>query len=145
MAVALTVSPCRGHLNLLYQPYPDLYVDATLYVCFLEYLLGRLPGPLILLHDQAPIHKGPLLEALCAAHPRLDLYYLPIYAPELNPAEWLWGYSKGHRLENYAPADVPELLEAVCYCLEDIRHDQMLLRSFLAATPLSWDGLTVFF
>lgn len=145
MAAAVTLSPIRGHLNLRYQPYPDMYVDSALYVCFLAYLLEHMPGPLILLHDQAPIHKGPLLEAFCAAHPRLELYYFPIYAPELNPAEGVWGYSKGHPLANYAPADVPELLETLCCCLEDVRHDQMLLRSCLAATPLSWDGLTLFF
>ena len=34
---------------------------------------------------------------------RLALEFLPAYAPELNPVEYLWGYWKHHELPNFCP------------------------------------------
>jgi transposase len=40
---------------------------------------------------------------------RLLTEYLPSYAPELNPVEYLWGYWKHHALPNFCPDDLTEL------------------------------------
>jgi transposase len=31
---------------------------------------------------------------------QIHLEYLPAYAPELNPVEYIWGYCKQHELPN---------------------------------------------
>ena len=44
------------------------------------------------LWDNGPNHKGDPLRAVRAAYPRLDIEWLPPYAPELNPVERVWLY-----------------------------------------------------
>ena len=146
VAAALTLSPARGHVSLYYRTYPNQYVTAAVYADFLrQRLLARVPGPLVLVHDGGSMHKGDPLRALCGDFPRLDLNLLPPYAPELNPPEHLWNFEKDKELCNFVPRDVRELDRVVDEHLRDVRHDQHRLRSFFAATPLPWDGLTVFF
>lgn len=140
-AAALTLSPRRGHVTLYYQTYRDLYVDAEVYAYFLRTLLRQLHTPAILLHDRGNMHRGPFVRAVQQANPRLLLIEpLPPYAPELNPAEGVWNDTKDKRLANFVPREVPELDEAVCHCLEEVRHDQDKLRSFFFATPLPWNA-----
>lgn len=145
MAAALTISPRRGHLGLYFQSYPNQYVDASRYSDFLRrVLLWHMPHPLVVVQDQGTMHKGPLLRELAADFPRLDLNMLPAYAPELNPTEQLWNHAKYQQLSNFAAMSVTDLNEAVCDCLEAAKADQRRLRSFFAATPLPWDGVTIF-
>jgi hypothetical protein len=149
VAAALTLSPLRGHVGLHYQSHPDRYVDAPLYADFLRRLLWRAgeAHPLVVVHDRGNMHRGDPMRQLCRdfGPGRLDLNFLPPYAPELNPTEQLWNFGKDKELSNYVPMDVGELNSTVERCLAEVRHDQDRLRSFFAATPLPWDGLTVFF
>lgn len=148
VAAALTLSPARGHVSLYYQTYPNQYVNGAAYAQFLRRtVLPRLPAhrPVVLVHDGGSMHKGDDLRALCAACPRLDVEPLPPYAPELNPVEGLWNFEKDKELSNFVPQDVRQLNATVDDHLKAVRHDQSRLRSFFAATPLPWDGLTVFF
>ena len=146
VAAALTLSPERGRLGLHYQTYPDGYVDAAAYAAFLRRsVLRSFRGPVVLVHDQGGMHKGPHLRALAADHPRLDMHFLPPYAPEFNPAEPLWKHAKVDELGNYVPLDVPQLDRAIHGCLDEVSQDQPRLRSFFATAELPWDGLTGLF
>jgi transposase len=141
VAAAVTLSPARGRVGLRYATFPDAYVDGEAYAAFVRAVLLRdVRGPVVLLHDRGNMHRGPFVRALCADHPRLSIDPLPPYAPELNPVEPAWNYAKDKRMANYPPADVPTLEARVCECLEEARHDQDRLRSFLVSTPLSWAG-----
>lgn len=148
LAAALTLSPAQGHVSLYFQTYPSQYVNGELYAQFLRTaVLRRLPAhrPVVLVHDQGSMHKGDPLRALCRDCPRLDVNPLPPYAPELNPVEQLWNFEKDKELSNFVPQDVRQLNETVESHLHRLRHDQHRLRSFFSATPLPWEGLTVFF
>jgi transposase len=70
--------------------------------------LRHLRGPIILLWDRGSIHRGPPIEAVCQAHPRLHLEKFPAYAPELNPTEQVWNDFKG-RTANSLLRDTREL------------------------------------
>ena len=39
----------------------------------------------------------------------IHLEFLPPYAPELNPVEYLWAHWKHHELANFCPKDFAEL------------------------------------
>lgn len=145
VAAALTLSPARGRVSLRYQTYPDQYVDNELYAHFLRNLLWHVPGDLVLLHDGGNMHKGPPIRAVAADFPRLHVYCLPPYAPELNPPEYLWTYEKYHRLANFVPMDVPQIENTVCAELEEVRHDHRRLKSFFASSPLPWNNTTLVF
>jgi DDE superfamily endonuclease len=57
---------------------------------FLQHLLRHLRGPVALLWDRGPIHRRREVRAFVRAHPRLHVHEFPAYAPELNPAEYVW-------------------------------------------------------
>jgi hypothetical protein len=149
VAAALTLSPTRGHVSLRYQTYPNRHVNAPVYAGFLRHILWHTPAsrPLVVVHDRGNMHRGDAMRELCRdfGPERLDLNFLPPYAPELNPTEHLWNFEKDKELSNFVPTDAGELNMTVEHCLEEVRHDQHRLRSFFAATPLPWHGLTIFF
>ena len=58
-------------------------------------LLRHLPGKLLVVWDGLPAHRARLVsEFIRAQRGRLAIERLPGYAPELNPAEYIWGYWK---------------------------------------------------
>jgi transposase len=51
--------------------------------------------PLMLILDNLPAHKGPLVRAYVdSLKGKLQLHYLPGDAPELNPDELVWSHVK---------------------------------------------------
>ncbi|RKY20145.1 MAG: hypothetical protein DRP62_08755 [Planctomycetota bacterium] len=61
---------------------------------------------------------------------RVDIEWLPPYAPELNPVEQVWNYSKYSQLANFIPDDIDNLPEEVDSSLRYQAGQQNLLRSF---------------
>lgn len=61
---------------------------------------------------------------------RLVLEFLPAYAPELNPVEYLWGYWKQHELPNLCPEDFAELSEEARQALKRMRRRPRLITTF---------------
>ena len=141
---ALTLSPTRGHAGLYFQTYPNAFVNNDLYALFLRsVLLWHIRGPLVLVHDNGGMHKGDPIREVEAGFPRLHLHWLPPYAPELNPPEYLWTHTKNYELANFVPLDVPQIDRTVVSMLNDISGDQQRLRSFFLASPLPWNDTTL--
>src|ERR1700681_2080346 len=61
---------------------------------------------------------------------RLALDYLPAYAPELNPVEYIWGYWKHHELPNFCPHDFSQLSYHARHTLRRMRRRPMLVTAF---------------
>jgi transposase len=139
IVAALCRSPERGHVRLSYEIFPDLYVDNFRYADFLrEKVIGYLRGPVVLLHDRGTIHRGDWMEDLLEDVHRLEVHELPPYAPELNPVEQLWNWSKDKELANFLPADIDQLTIASQHTMESASHDQHRLQTFFDAVPLKW-------
>jgi putative transposase len=100
---------------------------------FLRALLRHLRGHIILLWDRGSIHRGPAIEAVCQAHPRLHLEEFPAYAPELNPTEQVWNDFKG-RTANSLLRDIRELRRRLCTNTRRVRRSQAKLRSFILSS-----------
>jgi len=146
VAAALTLTPVRSRIGLHYQTYPNRYINAQNYTEFLRAsVLRNFRGPVVLVHDQGSMHKGPFLRELAADFPRLTMHFLPSYAPQFNPAEPLWKHSKIDDLGNFTPLGVTDLDEAIHASMDAKGKNQNLLRSFFAATELSWETLTRLF
>ena len=47
-------------------------------------------GRVVLLIDNAPWHRGKLIDEVMAANPHLEFKRLPSYSPQLNPIERFW-------------------------------------------------------
>jgi transposase len=64
-----------------------------------------------------------LLPPARGSHPdRIATTYLPPYAPELNPVEYLWAYWKEHELANFCPKDIWQLGHFASQALRRIRR-----------------------
>jgi len=49
---------------------------------------------IILFVDNVQFHHAKLLKPFLAAHPKLEIRYLPAYSPDLNPVERVWWYMR---------------------------------------------------
>lgn len=131
---AVSVSPKRQRLGLYYQLYQDSIGQRE--VCgFFRHLLRHLRGHVVVLIDNASMHRGGLVRQLAQEHPRLQVEYFPSYAPELNPDEGVWAWTKTN-LANTCPRVVDELIEQILGKLENIRGSQDLLRGCILQSEL---------
>jgi transposase len=71
------------------------------------------------------------------AHPRLRLEEFPAYAPELNPAEYVWAQTD-RALANSAPMDVAQLNGLLRPLVRRIRRAPPLLWACIHASELPW-------
>ncbi len=133
---ALSVSPRRQHLGLYVHWQPTNYHAPEVVTC-LQALLRHLRGPIVLLWDRASIHQGPVVGRFLAAHPRLQVAYFPAYAPELNPAEFVWTQAKG-RLANSAPPDLADLARRLGHATRRLQRSPDLLWACIAMSDLPW-------
>ena len=71
---------------------------------FLSHLLRHIPGKLLIVWDGLPGHRSRMVwDFVRQQRGRLWLEFLPAYAPELNPVEYLWSHWKQHELPNFCP------------------------------------------
>jgi len=136
---ALTVSPRSGRLNLYFDLLPDnANVRGEDVVEFLRQLKERLGGAFTVLWDGSRVHeRSKCVQDFLAAHPEIVAETLPAYAPELNPDELVWGWSKYGRLSNLAAESTDRLRDHVIDELSHLRKRPELLRSFLNKTQLT--------
>jgi len=133
---ALTLSPLRRRRGLYWQTYPRSFVNATRSAEFLRRLLRYLRGPVIVVWDGGPMHKGQAIRQLLHDYPRLSLQRLPPYAPELNPVEALWNHLKYGKLANFLPDDVIQLNAVVRNRLNHAKCSPDRIRSFWESSHL---------
>jgi transposase len=69
---------------------------------------------------------------------RLRVEYLPGYAPELNPVEYIWAYWKQHALPNVCPKDYWSLDDTARRTLKLMRRRPRLITALRQQTELSF-------
>ena len=137
---AVTVSPVRKRCGLSFQLLPDntnAHGEET--VAFLAQLRRRLQGPMTVLWDQSKIHRrSGAVKKYLAKHPEIVTREFPGYAPDANPDEGVRGWTKYHRLPNFAPEDLEELRARLHTELSSLSKRGDLLASFIrhAKIPL---------
>lgn len=133
---ALTISPQRHRLGLYWATLPRDHVNAERAAGLLRGLLRHLRGPVTVVWDGGPMHKGQPIAQVRADFPRLSLERLPPYAPDLNPVEYLWSYLKHAKLANFVPDDVFQLNGVLRRHLANVRTSSSRLKGFLKASGL---------
>jgi transposase len=98
---------------------------------FLGALLRHIPGPLLIVWDRLSAHRSKRTrDFITSQGNRLWVEYLPGYAPELNPVEYIWAYWKQHALPNVCPKDYWSLNEAARRTLKRMRRRPRLITAF---------------
>jgi transposase len=67
----------------------------------------------VMVIDNAPWHRGPLVREVLAAHPHLRLHRLPPYSPKLNVIERLWKWLRHRGTHNRLYESLSELKSGV--------------------------------
>jgi transposase len=137
-ACAITVAPISRQTHLFAQMLPDdTNYDGHSIARFVDLLCERLDAPVVLVWDSIPIHSAKPVKAVLRMRRNLTLRMFPKYAPELNPADKVWGYIKYGRLANYTPMDLEELRESVKSEMLALKHRPKLLHSFIQRAALN--------
>lgn len=131
---ALSVSPKRRRLSL-YLRFCQKNILGSDVAAFLRHVLRHLRGNVIVIWDNARIHRCQPIRDLCRRYRRLHLVPFPPCAPELNPVEAAWAYAKGG-LANGRPDDKDELLQHLFGIFGGITRSQRHLRGFIRKSDL---------
>jgi transposase len=100
-------------------------------VDFLRRLRRQLRGKLLIIWDGLRQHRSRLVTTFVARqHGALHLEYLPAYAPELNPVEYLWGHWKHHELPNFCAKDFGHLTYHARRALRRMQRRPTLVAAF---------------
>jgi len=133
---ALAISPkrCRIALYLRFQRRSFKGPDIQR---FLRALLEQIAGPLVVVWDGASIHRDKTVKALVRQHPRLHLEEFPGYAPDLNPAEYIWAHADAD-LANSLLKDQDHLMRRLNKERRKLSNSSQLLWACIRAADLPW-------
>lgn len=130
------VSPQHRNLNL-YARFHTNNVTGTEVIAFFRCLLRHLPGGVVVFLDGGKMHRRADVCQFISRHRRLRVERFPAYAPELNPAEFVWSKAK-HSLANSAHFDIQQLGAHLRGAIRRTRNSQQLLWSCIHASTLPW-------
>jgi transposase len=135
----VTLSPVRARPGLYFDLLPvNRTAHAEEVVGFLRELRRQLRGPFTVIWDRHKIHsKARAVKAYLAEHPEIVAEDLPAYAPQLNPDEWVWGWTKYGRLGNLAAWDTDQLWGWIIDALVELKFRPDLLNAFIQDAELS--------
>ena len=116
--------------NFYFRLYPGT-IRSPQVIHFLGHLLRHLRGKLLIVWDGLQSHRSRMIwDFVRQQRGRLWLEFLPAYAPELNPVEYLWGHWKHHELPNICPRDLWQLSEGARRTLRRLRRRTTLITAF---------------
>lgn len=133
---ALALAPWTARVSMYFELF-DRNVTADDLVSFLKQLRRHLRRRIILVWDRWSVHRKAarlLREEGCTS---IHFEWLPGYAPELDPVEWIWNHTKYADLANFIPDDVEHLHQSLLESLEQQRHDSYLKHSFFRSAQLT--------
>ena len=117
-------------LNFYFRLYPGA-VKSPQVVDFLAALRRHIRCPLLVVWDRLPAHRSRLVrDYLASLDGWIQVEYLPPYAPELNPVEYIWAYWKQHELPNVCPKDFWSLGQEARRTLGRMRRRPRLISAF---------------
>jgi len=129
-------------VNLLGAFWYNVYtgrLNAQQFIMFLKDFLRRRRRPVFLVVDRHPAHVAKVVATFVQSlRGRLELHFLPGYAPELNPDEFVWNHLR-HKGVSKTPLLHDESLRArVEADLAAIQGDPPLVRSFFRAPSVAY-------
>lgn len=133
---ALALAPNRSRVRTFLSLHPG-NVDSSTTIAFLRSLRRHLRGPVLLVWDRLGAHiSRPTREWIATQRHWLQVEWLPPYAPELNPVEYLWSYLDATHLANFVPDDLTQLEAQVRRGTRKVRRKDDLALAFLKHSGL---------
>jgi transposase len=133
----LCVTPQRDRVHWYFRLHCNANINALRTLEFLNQLDRQLAAPLVVIWDRLQAHRARRVQDFLAEHRHIRSVFLPPYAPELNPIEYLWGYLKMNPLANHPLFDAQELTAQTRTHARCLQYQPDLLKSFIRHSPLS--------
>jgi hypothetical protein len=131
----IKISPKRRYLGL-YFAIQDSNICTDDFVTFVTQFLMHFPRGIILVVDRWMVHRSGVRQLREHFGRRVDVEWLPPYAPELNPVQQIWNHNKYGQLVNFIVDDINNLADEVDSSLRYQAGQQNLLRLFFHYTKL---------
>jgi transposase len=133
---ALAVSPDLRRVRTFLSLQPGS-VNGSTVIAFLRSVRRLLREPVLLVWDRLPAHVSGLVKAYLRRQCHwLEVEWLPPYAPELNPVEYIWSYLDKADLANFTPDNLAQLEAQVRRGARRIRRKDELAFAFLKHSGL---------
>lgn len=114
-------------------------LDAESFVIFLRNFMKGRRTKVFLVVDGHPAHKAKIVkEYVAETQGRLELHFLPPYAPDLNPDEFVWNYMKTTGVSKKPLKKNESLRERVEHDLARISESAILVASFFLAESVAY-------
>ena len=132
---AITVSPVRQRVGLYFSIAPSNITGDDVFA-FVQHLHGHLKRPLLVIWDRFSGHKKAARLLTYLYGTRMQVEFLPAYAPELNVVEQCWGHTTYGEIANFMPHDLNDLAREVAGSLLAKHQRPDLLRAFFQHAQL---------
>jgi transposase len=114
-------------------------LNAESFVCFLRDFMKSRRTKTILVVDGHPAHRANMVkEYIAQTQGRLELCFLPPYAPDLNPDEFVWNYMKTIGVSKKPLKKNESLRQRVEQDLVTISDNKILVASFFLAASVAY-------
>ena len=112
--------------------------NGTLFLSLLKSFMKN-RGKTFLVLDGHPVHGAKMIKKYVETlKGRLELHFLPGYAPELNPDEFVWNYLKNEGVSKKPLKKNESLKSRVTADLASIKNKPGLVRSFFKAPSVAY-------
>jgi transposase len=129
-------------VNALGEFWFEIYTErlnATNFIELLSHFMRRRRSPVFLVLDGHPAHIAKsVARYVQSLKGRLELHFLPGYAPELNPDEFVWNHLKRQGVSKKPLLRNESLRQRVDADLRDIQSRPALVRSFFKASAVAY-------
>lgn len=124
--------------NFYFRLFPGA-IKSPRIVEFLEALDRQIDGPLLIIWDGLPAHRSNLVrDHIESLDGQIVLERLPAYAHELNPVEYLLGYTKQRELANLCVETIEEVKRYAGRRLESLQRRPSLIAAFWQQADLAF-------
>lgn len=114
-------------------------LNGTLFIEFLQDFMRRRRKTVYLVVDSLPAHKTKGVEAYVQSTQRkLELHFLPTYAPDTNPDEFVWSHLKQNGTSKIPLRANESLEDRVVADLLEMQNNPTLVRSFFRAERVAY-------
>ena len=134
---ALCIPPGRDRVQFYFRLLPNQNTNTERTSAFLGQLQRHIDSPIVLVWDRLQAHRARKVQDFIKTRTRIQTEFLPPYAPELNPVEYVWCYLKTNPLANRPLFDLASLTSTTYRASRSVQCTPQLLRSFVNHSPLS--------
>src|SRR3712207_801327 len=114
-------------------------LNADRFIDFLRRLVRDAGRKVILIVDNLKVHKAGKVRAWVESHAHeIELHYLPSYAPDHNPTEYLNNDLKQRLRQQPQPGSKDELTERTRSVLRAIQRSPECVRAYFGAEPVRY-------